>query len=67
MTIQRSTFILAGSLFLTASAFAGSQDSKRERLEIVQEYSGSSMLPADQSVSFDTVILPKSERGNLNK
>lgn len=69
MTIHRSTLILAGALFVTASAFAGGQDNKRDKLEIVENYAGvddGSMIPAD-TASTTTPVLPVKERGNLNK
>jgi hypothetical protein len=71
MTIQRSTLVLAGSLFLTAAAFASSRDDKPERTVIVQEYSGgsgSTMIPAEATAFSDySVALPNRESGRLNK
>jgi len=69
MSIHRSTLILAGALFVTASAFAGGQDNKRDKLEVIETYAGvdnGSMIPAD-TVSATTPVLPDRERGNLNK
>jgi len=69
MTIQRITLVLAGSLFLTGTAFAGTSESKRERLEIVDTYAGvedSTMIPVETSEAV-TLVLPEKERGNLNK